>query len=149
MERDQAVAPIAAIAYHPDVMGCRSTGSVRSLASATLVVLLSLTSIIHAAETNVCRVSASPSSFDHQQMTLEGIVAGLAKSTSRSGGKDMTFILRSPAGCGAVIVYAREPTTLSDGDHLRVEGIFEMEHRRHGSTFHNEVQATKIITLPR
>jgi hypothetical protein len=45
-----------------------------------LVVLLSMTGIIAAAETNVCRVSANPSGFDHQQLTLEGIVAGLRKS---------------------------------------------------------------------
>jgi hypothetical protein len=130
-------------------MGCPNTGTVRSLASTTLVVLLLLTSITHAAETNVCRVSASPSSFDHQQITLKGIVAGLTKGISRSARKDMTFVLRSPAGCGAVIVHAQELATVSNGDHLQVEGIFEMEHHRDGSTFHNEVQATKITTLPR
>ena len=92
---------------------------------------------------------ANPSGFDHRQLTLEGIVAGLTKSTSRSGHKQMTFLLRSPAGCGGIIVYAQEPATLSNGDHLQVEGIFEMEHRRDGSTFHNEMRATKIITLPR
>jgi hypothetical protein len=77
------------------VMGC--PGSVRCLASATLVALLLLTSIAQAAETNVCRVSASPSS-DHQQITLKGIVAGLTEGISRGGRKEMTFIFRSPAG---------------------------------------------------
>jgi hypothetical protein len=57
-------------------MGWHSTGNIRSLVSTMLVVLLSLTGIIAAAETNVCRVSANPSGFDHQQLTLEGIVAG-------------------------------------------------------------------------
>jgi hypothetical protein len=131
------------------IMGWPSTRNIRSLVSTMLVVLLSLTSIIAAAETNVCRVSANPSGFDHQQLTLEGIVAGLRKSTSRSGRKDMTFILRSPAGCGGVIVYAQEPATLSNGDHLQVEGIFETQHHRDGLTFYNEMQATKITTLPR
>jgi hypothetical protein len=112
-------------------------------------VLLALISTIGAAETNVCTVSANPTAFDHRQLTLEGIVAGLAKSTSRSGHKQMTFLLRSPVGCGGVIVYAQEPATLSNGDHLQVDGIFEMEHHRDGSTFHNEMQATKITTLPR
>jgi hypothetical protein len=121
----------------------------RALASATLVVLLTKIGTIDAAETNVCTVSANPSGFDHRQLTLEGIVAGLTKSTSRSGHKQMTFLLRSLVGCGGVIVYAQEPATLSNGDHLRVEGIFEMEQRRDGSTFHNEMQATKITTLPR
>jgi hypothetical protein len=133
----------------PTVMGCPSTGSIRSLASRTLLVLLTLISTLDAAETNVCTVAANPSGFDHRQVTLKGIVAGLSKSTSRSGHKQMTFLLRSPVGCGGVIVYAQEPATLSNGDHLQVEGIFEMERRRDGSTFHNEMQAMKITTLPR
>src|SRR5262249_17831428 len=123
-------------------MGCPSTGSVRLLASATLVVLLAWISTLDAVETNVCTVVANPSGFDHRQLTLEGIVAGLTKSTSRSGHKQMTFLLRSPVGCGGVVVYAQEPASLSNGDHLQVEGTFEMEHRRDGSTFHNEMQAT-------
>jgi len=130
-------------------MGCACAGRVRSLASATHVVLLTLISTLDAAETSICTVAANPSGFDHRQLTLEGIVAGLTKGTSRSGRKDMTFLLRSPVGCGGVIVYAQEPATLRNGDHLQVEGIFEMQHRRDGSTFHNEMQATKITTLPR
>ena len=130
-------------------MGRPKSNSVRSLASATFVVLLAMMSTLDAAETNVCTVSANPSGFDHRQLTLEGIVAGLTKSTSRSGHKQMTFLLRSPVGCGGVIVYAHEPASLSNGDHLQVEGVFEMEYRREGSTFHNEMQAAKITTLPR
>jgi hypothetical protein len=104
-------------------MGCACTGRVRSLASATHVVLLTLISTLDAAETSICTVAANPSGFDHRQLTLEGIVAGLTKGTSRSGRKDMTFLLRSPVGCGGVIVYAQEPATLRNGDHLQVEGI--------------------------
>ena len=130
-------------------MGFPRTGSVRSLASATLVVLPALINTLDAAETNVCTVSTNPSGFDHRQLTLEGIVAGLSKSTSRLGHKQMTFLLRSPVGCGGVIVFAQGPATLSNGDRLQVEGIFEMERRREGSTFHNELQATRITTLPR
>jgi hypothetical protein len=40
-------------------MGC--TGSIRSLASRTLLVLLTLISTLDAAETNVCTVAANPS----------------------------------------------------------------------------------------
>jgi hypothetical protein len=119
--------------------------TIPALVSAALVVLIST---LDAAETNVCTVSANPSGFDHRQLTLEGIVAVLTKSTSHSGHKQMTFLLRSPVGCGGVIVYAQEPASLSNGDHLKVEGIFEVEHRQDGSTFHNEMQATKITTLP-
>jgi hypothetical protein len=129
-------------------MGCPNTSGGQSLASA-LVVLLALISPLDAAEPNVCTVVANPSGFDHRQLAVEGIVAGLTKSTSRSGHKQMTFLLRSPIGCGGVIVYAQGPASLSNGDHLQVEGTFEMEHRRDGSTFHNEIQATKITTLPR
>jgi hypothetical protein len=73
------------------------------------------------------------------------MVAALTKGTSRSGRKEMTFLRSSPGGCGSIIVYAQEPATLSNGDHHRVEGIFEMEHHRDGFIFHNEMQATKSL----
>jgi hypothetical protein len=110
-------------------MRWRSTGNIRSLVSAIFVALLTQTSTIDAAGPDiVCKITFNPSEFDHQQVTLKGMVAALTKGTSRSGRKEMTFLLRSPAGCGSVIVYAQEPATLSNGDRLRVEGIFEMEH---------------------
>jgi hypothetical protein len=100
----------------PTVMGCPSIGSGRLLVGTTLVVLFALTSTLDAVETNICTVSANPAGFDHRALTLEGIVAGLTKSTSRSGHKQTTFVLRSPVGCGGVIVYAQEPANLSNGD---------------------------------
>jgi hypothetical protein len=96
----------------PTGLGWPTTGNARSLASAALVVLLTLISTIDAAETNICKVSANPTGFDHQQITLEGIVAGLTKSTSRSGRKDMTFLLRSPVGCGGGGIGEAAPATL-------------------------------------
>jgi hypothetical protein len=130
-------------------MGCAGTYKAQSLASATLVLLLTLIGNINAAEPNLCTVSANPPGFDHRQLTLEGIVTGLTKSTSRAGRKEVVFQLESSAGCGGVTVYAQVPVTLRDGDHLQVEGTFEKERRRDGSTFHNEIQATKITILPR
>jgi hypothetical protein len=55
----------------------------------------------------------------------------------------MTFYLTSLRGCGGVVVYTQEPATWTQGDHVQVEGTFEIEHRRESITFHNEVQATK------
>jgi hypothetical protein len=105
---------------------------------------------LEAAETDVvCKLSAEPLKFDHQLLTIEGIVSWLKKTTSRSGRKEMTFYLTSLRGCGGVIVYSQGPATWAQGDHLQVEGTFEIEHRREGIIFHNEVQATKIVTLPR
>ena len=127
-----------------------TTSNARRLAGAALVVLLALGRPLEAAETDVvCKVSADPSKFDHQQLTLKGIVSWLHKSTSRSGRKEMTFFLTSFHGCGGVVVYTQEAATLTQGDHLQVEGTFEMEHRQESVVFHNEVQATKIVTLPR
>ncbi|PWT82632.1 MAG: hypothetical protein C5B58_07895 [Acidobacteria bacterium] len=126
-------------------MNDRRNGSIRWLLSATLIAL-PLISV--AAEPDTCAVSANPSRFDHKRVTLEGIVTGLMKSTARSGSKQMTFLLSSLAGCGGVIVFFQGPATLSNGDHLQVEGIFAIEHRRDGSTFHNQIHATKITVLP-
>jgi len=76
-------------------------------------------------------------------------VTGLTKTTSRSGSKQMTFLLGSPHGCGGVIVFFQGLATLSNGDHLQVEGVFATEHHGDGSTFHNQMHATKITVLPR
>jgi hypothetical protein len=134
----------------PTIMGLLTTGNTRRLAGTALVVLLALVRTLDAAEIDVvCKVSEDPSKFDHQQITLKGIVTWLQKSTSRSGRKEMTFYLTSTRGCGGVIVYTQGPATWTRGDHLQVEGTFEMEHRREGVVFHNEIQATKIVTLPR
>ena len=61
--------------------------------------------------------------------------------------------MTQPAGLlsrnGGIVVYAQGPATLSNGDRLEVEGIFAIEHRREGSTFHNQIEAKKITALPR
>jgi hypothetical protein len=44
----------------PTAMGGPNSSSVRSLASATLVVLFAMISTLHAPETNICKVSANP-----------------------------------------------------------------------------------------
>jgi hypothetical protein len=102
-----------------------------------------------AAEPDICAVSAQPSNFDHQRLTLAGIVTGLTKSTSRNGKKYMTFLLSSRAGCGGIVVYAEGPANLKNGDHLEVEGIFAIEHHRDGSTFHKQLEATRVTVLAR
>ena len=103
------------------------------------VALMALSaSISVAAEPDICAVSANPTKFDHQRLTIQGIVTGLTKTASRTRGKQMTFLLSSPAGCGGVVVFAQRATTLSNGDHLEVEGIFELESRRfEASKAHN------------
>jgi hypothetical protein len=68
------------------------------------------------------------------------------KTTARTGRKEMTFLLTSPAGCGSVIVYVQGTATLSNGDRVQVEGTFETRHLRDGSTFNNEMQATENST---
>ena len=127
----------------------RLTAGLRTIGSATLMLLL-LTSTSDAAEPNICTVSANPSKFDHQRVTLEGVVGALLKETSsRNRRKEMTFTLRSLAGCGSILVYAQEPITVSNGDPIRVEGVFETEHHRDGMIFHDEMQAINVTVIPR
>jgi hypothetical protein len=148
-DRHRSIAVLAAIIYYPEDHGICLHWQHAIADKRRACRGVSLISVADASGPEVCAVSAHPSSFDHQRLTLVGIVAGLTKITSRRGRKEMTFLLSSPKGCGGVIVYAQEPATLSNGDHLQVEGIFEIEHRRDGMTFHNEMQATKITAMPR
>jgi enterochelin esterase-like enzyme len=133
----------------PPVMKSRSIGSTRLLIGATLAALLTLISTIDATEPDTCSVALSPSKFNHQRLTLKGMAVGVKKSASRTGSKEMTFLLTGPAGCGSLIVYFQGLATLSNGDHIEVEGTFETRHLRDGSIFNNEMQATKITPLPR
>jgi hypothetical protein len=102
-----------------------------------------------AAGADICAASVHPENFDHQRLILEGVAAGLRRGTSHGGSKYMTFLLRSSAGCGSVFVYVPVSTALRNGDHVQVEGTFERQHLRDGSTFHNVLGATRIIALPR
>jgi hypothetical protein len=107
-----------------------------------------LTGASDAAVSNICTVSAYPSKFDHQRVTLEGVVTALFKQTSfRTHRKEMTFTLRSAAGCGSILVYAKEPITVSNGDRIQLEGVFETEHLRDGMVFHDEMQAIKVTVM--
>ena len=124
-------------------------GSIRLLISAIIAAVLTLIRTIDAAEPDTCSVADSPSKFNHQRLTLKGMAVGVKKSASRTGSKEMTFLLTGPAGCGSIIVYFQGPATLSNGDHIEVEGTFERQHFRDGSIFNNEMQATKITPLPR
>jgi hypothetical protein len=114
-----------------------------------LVLLLLAVAVCNAADTAVCSVIAKPASFDHQNVSLEGTVAGLKETTSRKGNDYSTFKLQDPSGCGALSVFTWGHPTVSNGDPVRVEGVFETEHHQGQYTFYNELEATKISTVSR
>jgi hypothetical protein len=113
------------------------------LIAATLV-LFSAAATGNAAEVPVCSIIAKPTSFDHQNVSLEGTITGLRETTSRKGNEYTTFKLRDPSGCGDLNIFTWGHPTLANGDHVRVDGIFETEHHQGRYTFYNEVQASKI-----
>jgi hypothetical protein len=120
----------------------------RDILQASMALLITI-GAADAAYADICAASAHPENFDHQRLTVEGVAAGLKKGTSHGGSKYMTFLLRSSAGCGSVFVYVPVSTTLRNGDHVQVEGTFERQHLRDGSTFHNVLGATRVVALPR
>jgi hypothetical protein len=93
----------------------------------TLLVQLTLTSTIEASEPDTCAVSDSPSNYNHQLVTLKGMVISVNKRTSRTGREEMTFLLTSPAGYGhrRAIVYFQVFATVSNGDRVQVDRAFE------------------------
>jgi hypothetical protein len=114
-----------------------------------LVLFLSAVAVGNAADTPVCSVIAKPTSFDHQNVTLEGTVASLKETTSRKGNDYSTFKIQDPSGCGALSVFTWGHPTVSNGDRVQVEGVFEIEHHQGRYTFYNEVEATKVSTVSR
>jgi hypothetical protein len=122
-------------------------GIVRLLVRAVILALISPVAIANADENSVCAIIAKPKDFDHTHVTLRGVAADLKETTSRRGNDYTTFKLQDPSGCGALKIFTWGHPTLSNGDHVRVEGLFETEHHQGKYTFYDEVGATEIIHL--
>ena len=116
---------------------------VRFLPLATTLWLLGAP-VSNAADAGVCAIIAKPAAFDHQSVTLQASVSALKETTSRRGNDYTTFKLQDPSGCGAVTIFIWGHPSLSNGDQVRVEGVFETEHHHGQYTFYNEVQAAKV-----
>jgi hypothetical protein len=123
-------------------------GKVQSFAGATILALLWSFAIAPAAEVGVCAIVDKPTSFNHQTVTLQGIVMALKETTSRRGNDYTTFKLQDPSGCGAVNIFAWGHPMLNNGDRIHVDGVFETEHHQGHYTFYNEIEATKAIAAP-
>ena len=64
----------------------------------------------------------------------------LKETTSHRGNDYTTFKLQDPTGCGALSVFTWGHPTLSNGNHVQVEGTFETEHHQGQYTFYNELE---------
>jgi len=102
----------------------------------------------NAAEVAICSVADKPASFNHQNITLQGTAAAVKETTSQHGNDYTTFNLTDLSGCGAVTIFSWGHPVLKNGDHVRVDGVFETEHHQGRYTFYNEVEATKITPSP-
>ena len=102
-----------------------------------------------AAEVAVCSIVANPTSFDHQTVTLQGTAETIKETTSKRGNDYTTFKLQDVSGCGAVSVFTWGHPALTNGDQVRVDGTFETEHDEGRYKFYNEVQASKVTSVPR
>ena len=116
--------------------------------AATLALLASIASA-DGAEVAICSLVAKPSNFDHQPVTFQGTATAVKKTTSRRGNDYTLFKLQGPGGCGTVDVFMWGHPKLSNGDHVRVEGVFESVHHQDRSVFYNQVEATKVVPVPK
>ena len=97
----------------------------------------------------LCSLVAKPANFDRQPVTLQGTATAVKKNASSQGNNYTLFKLQDPGGCGAVNIFTWGHPKLSNGDDVRVEGVFETVHHQDRSIFYNQVEATKVIPLPR
>ena len=116
--------------------------------AATLALLASIASA-DAAEVAICSLVAKPSNFDRQPVTFQGIATAVKKTTSRRGNDYTLFKLQGPGDCGTVDVFMWGHLKLSNGDHVRVEGVFESVHHQDRLVFYNQVEATKVLPVPK
>jgi hypothetical protein len=83
-------------------------------------------------------VCAKPEDFDHQIAIVQGTVTSLEKHRSRLGNDYTTFKLQE---CSAINIFTRGHPTMRNGDHVRVEGVFETERHKGPYTFYNDIEA--------
>jgi hypothetical protein len=100
-------------------------------------------------QVDICSIVGSPAKYDHQTVTLQGTATALKETTSHRGNDYTTFKLQDPSGCGAISVFSWGHAAMSNGDNVRVEGVFETEHHQGRYTFNNEVEATKVTSAAR
>jgi hypothetical protein len=122
-----------------------------ALLLAEAIVFLSLTAVTtNAAEVALCSLAGNRASFDHQNVTLQGNAIDVKETTSRRGNDYTTFKLQdSTNGSCTVNIFTWGHPTLTNGDHVRVDGVFETEHHQGRYTFYNEVEATKVAPVSR
>jgi hypothetical protein len=119
----------------------------RLLVGATTLGLLTSVAV-NGANIAICSIVDKPTSFDHQNVTLQGTALGVKETTSHRGNDYTTFKLQDPSGCGAVNIFTWGHPALSNGDQVCVDEVFETEHHQGRYTFHNEVEATKVTSVP-
>ena len=115
------------------------------IGQAAILALLASGASADAADVAICSLVAKPFNFDRQVITLQGTAGDVKRKTSRRGNDYTLFKLQGPGGCGTVDVFIWGHPKLSDGDHVRVEGVFETVHHQDQLVFYNQVEATKIF----
>jgi hypothetical protein len=71
----------------------------------------------------------------------QGRLRFFKKTTSRRGNDYTLFKLQGPRDCGTVDVFMWGHPKLGNGDHVRVEGVFESVHHQDRSVFYNQESA--------
>ena len=117
--------------------------------AAALALLLPSVARADAAEVAICSLVAKPSTFDRQTITLQGTATAVKKKNSRRGNDYTLFKLQGAGGCGSIDVFIWGHPKLSDGDRIRVEGVFETVHHQDQLVFHNQIEATKVFPAPK
>jgi hypothetical protein len=119
------------------------------IGQAATLALLASGARADAADVAICSLVAKPSNFDRQAITFQGMVTSVKRKTSRRGNDYTLFKLQGPGGCGTVDVFIWGHTKFSDGDRVRVEGVFETVHHQDHLVFHNQIEATRVFPSPK
>lgn len=117
---------------------------VRRAITVVATFLLLFCGVSHAAEVTVHSIIASPKSFDHHTITLEGTAVAVKKTTSQRGNDYTTFKLQDLNGSETIKVFIWDHPTLSSGQCVHVDGEFDIEYHQDSYTFHDEIEATRV-----
>jgi hypothetical protein len=112
-----------------------------------LVLLIFAAFEANAADVSVHAIVTNPGDFNHQPVTVRGLIEGLKETTSRLGNDYTTFRLHDLNSSEALNIFTWGHPALANSEAVQVQGVFEVEHHQGSYTFYNELEATSVAPL--
>ncbi|MGC9000776.1 hypothetical protein [Caldisericum sp.] len=104
------------------------------------------TPLLATQKVEISEIKANPDRYHNQYVSVEGYVENVKQKVSKRGNPYTTFLITDKKG-NSLKVFIWGWEDISEGDKVRVEGIFQKVKYVSGYTFYNEISAKGIKKL--